>query len=652
MATTRHDPGRDGSEVAGGVPQPARWSSPLPARAAAAAKVSRSGLQVDGGCAYWLESRPAEGGRQVLVRWAPGTGCSDVSPPGVSVRSRAHEYGGGASWVAGGTLWYCDQDDQGIHRCEVGSAEPGPLLTPAAAGPTARRYADLRPLPGERWVVAVEEEVSPRTGAAHRLVAVSGAAEVVGLTGAGGFVAAPRPSPDGRSLAWITWRHPAMSWDASELWVAPLEADDAGRPRLGRGRRVAGGDGSSVGQPAWLADGSLLFMWDRDGWWQPYQVMGSGPPVRRCAAPAEFHAPDWVFGQATAAEAAGVGIVARMGSDGVDRLIVLDPGLDAAAREVDQPCTAIGAVAALGDSVVVLGSPPDAPAGVFFVPVVGGGEPVRVAGDLAGVPVEVRPARAITVPGPGGPVHALVHRPLAPWRGRPGPPPLVVWAHGGPTGASGAGYDPIVAFLTTRGLTVAAVDYRGSAGYGRAYRQALAGEWGTADVDDCVAVAEWLAAGGEVDGRQMAIRGTSAGGFTALAAMARSTVFAGAVGWYPVTDLEHLAAETHDFEAHYLDGLVGPLPEARSRYRERSPAWNASRIAGAVLVLQGTDDAVVPPDQARRFAEAVRAAGGRCQLHLFDGEGHGFRRSTTIEAALEAESAFYDALFTDAPGAR
>jgi acetyl esterase/lipase len=627
--------------------------TPLPASTVAASKVSRSALQVVGSTATWLESRPADGGRQVLVGWRSDTGAVDLSPPGVSVRTRAHEYGGAATAVAGTTLWYCDDADQGIHRCDVGGSSPGTLLTPLAGG-GSRRYADLRPLPGGNWLVAVEEEVGAAGATAHRLVAVGAGGELVGLTGTGGFVAAPRPSPDGRELVWIVWHHPHMPWDSSELWRAPIGSDGSGRPLLGRPHLVAGGEGTSVGQPAWLSDGALLFMWDPEGWWQPYRATSGGPPERRCGARGEFHAPDWAFGQATAADVGGGVQVARLGCDGVDRLVVLGPGVDVEPRTVDQPCVAIGGVAVLEGEALVLGTPAAEPPGVFLVPLDGDGAVRRIAGDAAGAPPGFRAPRPLTVPGPGGPVHALVHEPLVPWPGTTGAggrPPLVVWAHGGPTGSSGAGYDPVVAFLTTRGLAVAAVDYRGSSGYGRAYRQALAGAWGIADVDDCVAVARALAAAGEVDGGRMAIRGTSAGGFTALAAMARSDVFAGAVGWYPVTDLERLAAETHDFESRYLDELVGPLPGAAGRYRERSPAWQASRITGAVLVLQGTDDAVVPPDQARRFAEAVRAAGGRCDLRLFDGEGHGFRRAGTIEAALDAEWSFYRSLFGAGPTA-
>jgi dipeptidyl aminopeptidase/acylaminoacyl peptidase len=247
---------------------------------------------------------------------------------------------------------------------------------------------------------------------------------------------------------------------------------------------------------------------------------------------------------------------------------------------------------------------------------------------------------------PAGPVPGLVFEPVAGGPTTPGArPPLVVFCHGGPTGANDPGYNPVVQFFTGRGLAVAAVDYRGSSGYGRAYRQSLQGRWGVADVEDCTAFAQALAAAGRVDGDRMAIRGTSAGGLTALGALVGSERFAGAVSWYGVTDLASLAADTHDFEARYLDGLVGPLPSSLPEYRRRSPRHRAADITGAVLLLQGADDPVVPLGQAEGFAEAVAARGTRCELVVFEGESHGFRRADTIEAALEAELAFYRSLF-------
>ncbi len=665
-----------GAVAGDGLPPAAGW---WPSRWAAsevgAGRISRSGLQADAASLYWSESRPEEGGRQVVVGLAPGFPPRVVSPPGVSVRSRVHEYGGGAATVVGGVLFYVDEVDQSWHRHAVdGPVSPVRL----GADPAVRsvRYADARLAPGDRWLVTVEERVGDdRT--AHRIVALPtvGGGPAVPLVVEGDFVAAPRPSPDGRWLAWMGWDHPWMPWDSSSVWVARLVADESSI-RLGSRHRVAGGDGVAVGQPRWCRDGSLLFVDDRSGWWLPYRLAPSsfagetadGAPREAAPGPplvdleAEFHAADWALGQVTLAERADGSLAARMRRAGRDHLVLLDPGPAGPDRGgwtvsvVEQPCVTLTAVTCHPDgTIVVVGSTPTEAQVVLGIDP-GGRRRARRLSDAPRTTVraaEVSVARPFSAPSDGRTVPGQLFAPVSPAIDPAGvaAPPLVVFCHGGPTGAAEAGYDPVVQFFTSRGIAVAAVDYRGSTGYGRAYRDALRGRWGEADVDDCVAFAVALAAEGLVDGTRMAIRGTSAGGLTALGALVRSRCFAGAVAWYGVTDLEALAADTHDFESRYLDGLVGPLPEAAPTYRARSPLHHAERVAGRVLLLQGSDDPVVPASQSEGFARRLADVGVECELTVFAGESHGFRRAETIEAALEAELAFYRALFSVDPSA-
>ncbi len=639
-------------------------SSPWTAAEVAGGKIGRSGLQADGGQVYWIESRPSEGGRQVVVGTDPGAGPSDVpqdaSPSGVGVRSRVHEYGGGAATVAGGIVHYVDQDDQAWYRVDPTAGSHPLRLGALHAGDTPIRHADGRATGDGRWWLSVQEEVGEAT-TRHRLVAMpaDGTAATTTLVDVGGFVAAPRPSPDGRWLAWLAWSHPDMPWDSSTLQVAPLSMDGTSIT-VGVPTVVAGGPGVSVGQPYWCRDGGLLFVDDRSGWWLPYRVAPGqfDGPLASVAAfalvdtSAEFHGPDWVFGQHTFDELRDGSLVARMCASGRDRLVVLRPpsaGPDSPGwvlDEIEQPCISLSAVVSPdGKSAVVLGSTSTEAHTVLVVDLEGRAAPVRLsAPPMATISVEQvsvavpRIATSGTTAVPG-----QFYAPL----GQAGrvPPPLVVFCHGGPTARAEPGYDPVVQFFTSRGIAVASVDYRGSTGYGRDYRDLLHGAWGEADVDDCVSYAESLAAEGLVDGGRMAIRGTSAGGLTALAALIRARCFAGAVAWYGVTDLMALAADTHDFESRYLDGLVGPLPDAADLYRERSPVHHAGDVVGRVLLLQGSQDPIVPVDQAERYASELLAAGTDCRLVVFEGESHGFRRADTIEAALEAELAFYRELF-------
>jgi dienelactone hydrolase len=662
-----------------------RWPSPLDAAQVASGRVSLSEVCSDGTRLYWLESRPEEGGRVVLVGVGDGEGdgdddgagdgaggVTDLSPPGTSIRSRVHEYGGGAVCLLpgrGGAFAYVDQNDQRVWMVEGTGASPVALSGEPATG-ERWNHGGLSASADGTWVVAVREMHHPGWDRPRRCVVALGAradttGETVLLEGHD-FYGAPRLNAPADRVAVVVWDHPDMPWDRSALTVIRLEAEsasgmeDAGRRRLvpvGEPWTVddAGGGAVSVGQPMWRSDGGLRFISDRHGWWQPFVHSGDDddePAVRLADTEAEFHGPDWALRQTTMVELADGTVVARMTAAGRDSLVALvEPGQPP--RLLSQPCLSISAVCAHGDGLAYIGAPADGPAGVWVlrsplatssaVPPVSA-VPARPRPALALGPTDIAAGEPFSATGRSGrPVHGVLYPPtLGGTGGPPGePPPLVVACHGGPTGASVAGFDYLVQYFTSHGLAVASVDYAGSTGYGRAYRCALWGQWGVADAEDCVDAAQALAAQGRVDATRMAVRGTSAGGLTALNALASGQGFAAAVAWYGVTDLLGLAASSHDFESHYTERLVGPLPECRPEYEARSPVHRAGEIQGAVLLLQGTEDVIVPPAQTEGLQRALQSRGRYCEVRYFEGEGHGFRSAGTLRAALEAELDFY-----------
>ena len=637
----------------------------------ARAKVSLSELCSDGDALYWLESRPAESGRVVLVR-AGADGPSDHSPEGVSIRSRVHEYGGGAVCLvprrSAGAFAYVDQTEQRVWFCDgpAGAASAAPAvpraLTVAPPDGEVHNHGGLGATPDGDWVLVVREVHRPgRQRPVRSVVALSTRGVDPGestLLDGHDFFGAPRVDAGGTRVAVVVWDHPDMPWDTSTVVVLPVArtaGPTAGTDTLapaGAPWRVAGGLEEAVGQPAWRADGTLRFVSDRTGWWQPYVHAGEpdADTVARALTDraAEFHGPDWVLGQTTMADLADGTLVARMTASGRDSLLALATGggLDPvpAGIPVDQPCVAISALCAHGDGLALIGTTPDAPPNVWLWTPGSTARPLRPAPGQSLGAGDVATGEPFSLTGRSGrTVYGTLYRPTLAGTAGPGgqKPPLVTWCHGGPTSSCQAGFDLTRQFFTSRGFAVACVDYAGSSGYGRAYRCSLWGQWGVADAEDCLDAALHLAARGDIDPRRMAVRGGSAGGMTALNALAAGEGFGACVSWYGVTDLIGLAATTHDFEAHYTDRLIGPLPDSGPRYTERSPVTRAADMAGSVLLLQGTEDAVVPPAQSERMRDALEAADTHCELRFFEGEGHGFRRADTLTACLEAELAFY-----------
>jgi dipeptidyl aminopeptidase/acylaminoacyl peptidase len=616
-------------------------------------------VTVDGDDVYWLERRPNEGGRSVLVRRRADGRDEELTPQGFNVRTRVHEYGGGAYVVAGGKVYFSNFTDQRVYRTgsPAGSAEHD--LAYAVTPADNCFYADFAYDAKRNRLIAVREDHGPAEAGHDKepettLVAIPlDGAESAGAVIASGydFYSTPRVSPDGARLAWLSWRHPQMPWDGTELWVADIEASG----ELSGATRVAGGPSESVYQPGWSPGGTLYFVSDRDGWWKLYRWAGSlSHVVMTNAAPdAEFGRPQWIFETATWAFAGRSRIVVSYTKQGRWHLGILDvasgvmeslaPGLEP--RE--------WLTATETHAIVVAGSPRASDAVIQIDLNTGEATPMKTASPMEIDPAYISEPEAIEFPTSRGlTAHAFVYPPRHPeYTGPTGDrPPLIVISHGGPTTATTTRFDVGIQYWTTRGFAVADVNYGGSSGYGRPYRERLNGQWGIVDVEDAVNAARHLVAQGNADPDRLIIRGGSAGGYTALAALVfHPGVFKAAASYYGISDIEVLAHDTHKFESRYLDTLIGPYPEARELYRARSPIHFVDRLSCALILLQGLEDKVVPPNQSEMMADAVRKKGLPVAYLSFEGEQHGFRKAATIIRSLEAELYFYGAVFGFTP---
>ncbi len=612
------------------------WPSPVTAEDVGRAARSHEALTASDDRLYWIEERPEEDGRAVLVGWHDGA-CADVLPPWTDVRNRVNEYGGGAYAVQRGTVFFSDAGDQRVHRWDPGA--PPRALTPNPGQPGSLRYADLCPLPGARGLVAVRERHG-RDGIHQDLVAIGAdeEAEPLVLFAGADFCSSPRPSPDGRQLAWTTWNHPAMPWDATTLWLAEVAADGGLRDP----RPIAGGPGESVVQPSWSPDGVLHLISDRSGWWNLHR-WHDGRLDALAPGAVEFAEPPWEFGYASYAFLLDGTVACVHRVEGVPRLGVIPAG-DGTVREVALPFRSFKPfIAVVGDRVAVIAATPSTTAAVALVDVDRGSAELLTEPDVLGldlVPV-LRPVRATAAD--GATVHGWFRPPHHPdVEGPPGETaPLVVRCHSGPTSQSRLRLDLAAALLTTRGFGVVDVDYAGSSGYGRAFRERLDGAWGVADVEDCLAVARALIAQGLADPRRVVLWGVSAGGFTALAALAADPTLAGAVGVFAITDLAAFARSTHRFQSGQVGRLAGPPP--------RSNGDLGARITGPVLLVHGDRDEVVPLVQARELADALRERGVHADLLVLPGAGHGFARFEDAATAARAELSFYARVLGLAP---
>jgi dipeptidyl aminopeptidase/acylaminoacyl peptidase len=619
------------------------WRSPISAEMVSVGGVTLSQPRLENGSVYWQESRPSEGGRSVLMHAAPFSEAVEITPPGFNIRTTVHEYGGGAYLIHRGTAFFSNFVDQRLYRQEVG-ADPSPI-TGESGG--RDRYADGRITPDGRWLICVRErhpDPDDPSGETNDLVAIppDGSAEPVIIRSGRDFYSSPRISLDGSKLCWLEWDLPWMPWDGCEVHVAEL-ADDATLPHV---RQVAGRAGEeSIFQPAWSPAGDLHFVSDRTGWWNLYRER-DGQVEALHPAEAEFGWPQWVFGMSAYGFLGDGRIACLWERDGVQHVAMLDPE-SGELIDLDVPHSAMRPNLDVdGDRVVFVGGGPSIPDQVVLLDVTARSMDVLRSSSSVNIDEEhFSIPRQIEFPTEGG-VTAFAH--FYPPRNRDaaGPggerPPLIVMSHGGPTAEASPGFSLETQFWTSRGFAVVDVNYGGSTGFGRRYRQRLNGNWGVVDTADCINAARWLADQGEVDGNRLLITGGSAGGYTTLCALTMHDGFAAGTSYFGLADLESFVdGGTHKFESRYLFSLVGPYPEEAERYRSRSPINFTDGISCPMLLLQGAEDRVVPPAQAEIMVEALKRKSLPYAYVLFEGEQHGFRKAESNRRALESELSFY-----------
>lgn len=616
------------------------WKSPITSDAIVAATVGLGQIALDETDVYWTELRPSEGGRSVVVRRTADGSAADMIPAPLNARTRVHEYGGGSFTVSKGVLYFSNFADQRLY-CQAGTEGSSPLTLEAPL-----RYADAIVDHQRKRLICVREDHRPtKREAINTIVSLdlthSGEGEV--LVSGNDFYSSPRLSPAGKRLAWLTWNHPNMPWDRTELLVAEVRDDDS----LGQVTHVADGPTESIFQPQWSPDGVLHFVSDRTGWWNLYRWKdGRVEPL--CPLDAEFGRPQWVFGMSTYAFVSATQIICAYGKNGAWRLAQLDTE-SRQLTEIATPYTEISDVRATAQQVVFVGGSATEPASVVRLDLTSRqlttlrrSSTLSVDSGFLSVP------QALEFPTENGlKAHALFYPP----RNRDCSassderPPLLVKSHGGPTAAATTLFNASIQYWTSRGIAVLDVNYGGSSGYGRAYRDRLKGQWGVVDVDDCVNGARYLVERGLVDGRRLAITGGSAGGYTTLCALTFRDVFKAGASHYSIGDLEALAHDTHKFESRYEESLVGPYPAKRDLYRARSPIHFTDQLSCPVIFFQGLEDKIVPPNQAEMMVVALKAKGLPVAYVLFAGEQHGFRRAENIKRALDGELYFYSRVF-------
>ncbi len=622
------------------------WTSPITSDLVVANSIRLEEVALDGGAIYWSETQPQKQGRTFVYRAGADGEAERVTPEDAnafSVRTRAHEYGGGSFVVSDGVIFFSNNSDQRLYRQEAG--KPPSPITPASPGAAdALRYADgILDRPRGR-MICVREDHTGAGEAITALVAVdlSGSAAPRVLVEGNDFYSTPRLSPDANRLSWLTWRHPDMPWVVSEAWVGDVLEDGT----IGNARRVAGGGTESVFQPQWSPDGELYFVSDRgSGWWNLYRERGGAiEPIAPMEA--EFGRPQWQFGMSTYAFESAGRLIACFVRDRAWALTAIDTR-SKRLEIIATPFTDIAQLrAAPGRAVFIGGWPSEAPA---LVDLDLGSGTLRILRRSFVLRDDVRrhvsAPEAIAFPTSGGETaRALYYPPFSPDFAAEGAEkiPVLVKSHGGPTSAASSTLSLSTQYWTSRGVGVIDVNYRGSAGYGRPYRLRLEKVWGLVDVEDCVAGARWLVKNRNADPKRLMISGGSAGGYTTLRALtSEDKTFSAGASYYGVSDLEALARDTHKFESRYLDWLIGPYPQDRETYVERSPINHADRLSAPVIFFQGSADRVVPPNQTELMVGALRERGVPVGYFLFEGEQHGFRKAETIKRALDAELYFY-----------
>jgi dipeptidyl aminopeptidase/acylaminoacyl peptidase len=616
------------------------WKSPITSALIVKGSIGVGQVGLDGEDIYWMEMRPSEAGRSVIVRRTPDGKTTDVTPMPFNARTRVHEYGGGDYLVADGTVYFSNFDDQRLYR-QSSASQPEPL-TPAIL----MRYADPILDRKRGRLISVREDHCGEGEAVNTLAGINledGSQQRVLVYG-NDFYSSPRLSPDGSRLAWLTWNHPNMPWDGTELWVAEF-ADNGS---LVGERRVAGGVDESIFQPEWSPDGVLYFVSDRSGWWNLYRETREGSVESLLEMQAEFGLPQWGFGMSTYAFESAERIICvyiEKGSSGLASLSTRSGKFE----KIETPYTDITYLSASKGRAVFRGGSPTEPASIVQLDLgTGKVEVLRRSNDLEIDPGYFSIPQAIEFPTEDEQTaHAFFYPPRNRDYAMPEGelPPLLVKSHGGPTSAATTTLALGIQYWTSRGIGVLDVNYGGSTGYGREYRRRLNDRWGIVDVDDCSNGARYLVERGLADGNRLMITGGSAGGYTTLCALTFRDRFKAGASHYGVSDCEALAKETHKFESRYLDRLIGPYPERADLYRERSPVYHVDRLSCPVIFFQGLEDKVVLPNQAEMMVDALRAKGLPVAYVPFEGEQHGFRRAENIKRALDGELYFYSRVF-------
>jgi dipeptidyl aminopeptidase/acylaminoacyl peptidase len=626
------------------------WKSPITSDLIVAQSISLPEVRLDGSDIYWLEGRPQEQGRNVVVRAAEDGAATDITPAPYNARTRVHEYGGGAWTVVDGTVYFSHFVDGRLYR-QAGGAAPQALTPEPPARGCDWRFADgVIDHRRNRWI-GVREDHTVEGEPANTIVAVDidGGGSKPGRILASGhdFFSSPRLSPDGNRLIWLAWDHPNMPWNGTTLYLA----DIAGDGTVGESRVIAGGPAESIFQPEWAPDGEqIVFVSDRSGWWNLYRyALATGAMQPLAPMDAEFGLPQWNFGTSTYAFAGPGRIVCAYSQHGLDRLVVLDLA-SGNLSPLDTPFSDFNSLRADGDRIVFRGGAPDRPSSIVTLDLRSGRHTVlKKATDILDraeprIADYLTKVESVEFPTSGGDTaFGLFYPPHNPDYAAPAGemPPLLVKCHGGPTSYASSALSLGIQYWTSRGIAVLDVNYRGSTGFGRAYRDRLHLTWGVVDVDDCVNGAKFLAERGRVDGKRCVISGGSAGGYTTLAALTFRDFFQGGASYFGVSDAAALARDTHKFESRYLDWLIGPYPQEEARYRERSPLFHTDRLSKPVIFFQGDEDAIVPPNQAEAMVEALRRKGNPVGYFLFAGEQHGFRKAGNIQRCLDAELYFY-----------
>lgn len=618
------------------------WRSPLPAADLARSAIALNYLQVaQDVLPYWIESRPSEGGRYVLVTTAADNGVRELTPPGFNARTRVHEYGGTPYAVGRNAIYFSNFTDQRVYAHRPGE-------TPAAFTPEGYRYADYDfDKAGERLFCVREDHTGggePKNTIVALDPSVGGPGRV--LFDKSDFVAYPRVSPDGSRLAWISWNHPDLPWDATTLYVANLMSRGlSGITALPSSRE-------SIMEPRWDTDGTLYFVSDRSGWWNLYRYKDNRINTV-VTIEADIASPLWTLGQSNYALTGDGRAVMRYTVTARDKLGVVDLAAGKV-TPIDLPFVGLSNVQLISPdtAVAIAASPTQEPAVVTLELATGRYTALRAPASVKLDKAFISVAESIEFPTAGGQTaHAFYYPPTHPdFTAPPGEkPPLIVKVHGGPTSHSKPELALATQYWTSRGFALLDVNHGGSSGFGRAYRERLNDNWGIVDVGDVVAAVRYLIADGRIDGKRAAIRGGSAGGFTVLAALAFYDVFRAGANYYGVSDLEALTRETHKFESRYLDRLVAPLPRGKDIYERRAPIRHLENFKSALITFQGAEDKVVPPDQSRAIVSALKAKGVPVAYIEFDGEQHGFRKAESIVRSLESELVFYGQVFGFTP---